>query len=126
MIRNDQNGTVLLFTVIILGLASVSAFIILSRASIDAFVDTNQGAMATQVRSQLDGCMNELLIQLQADVNFSANELVTTDATCTLSLTIPEVGVRHADISLDSGTVSRGLHVEMAVDPVVVTEVSEE
>jgi hypothetical protein len=125
-IRTNQKGTVLLFTVIILGLAAVSAFVLLSRSSIDAFVDSQQSAEAIQMRADLQGCADELLIQLQADSEYSGNEINTIDALCGLVLTTPEEGEREADILVTSNQITRIMHIEMTVDPVAVTLVSEE
>ncbi len=126
MIRDNENGTVLLFTVLIVGLASVAAFTILSRSAIDVFLDGEQQEDSQEVSADLYGCLDELLLQFNIDSEYNVTTIDTVDAQC--SVTIADVGGydRTADITLTKGDISRGLHVELTAIPIAVTSISEQ
>jgi hypothetical protein len=125
-IIKNQQGAVLLFTVLITGLAAVTALLVLSRSSIDAFVDSDQQEDVMQARANLMGCADELLLQFYVDPNFNDTAITTTDAECVLSITNPGGNIRYADLSLTQGLITREVHIEMTVASLQVTKFIEQ
>jgi hypothetical protein len=122
--KNEQ-GTVLLFTVLVIGLASVSAFLTLSRAGIGVFLETQQQEVAILDKQILYGCLDELLFQRSLDSTYTATTIDILDGQCTASMTEIGAGVLHADILYIGGESTKSLYVELSSDPVVVTFIEE-
>lgn len=125
ILQNNQKGTVLLFTILILGSTAIIALLALSRSGIDEFSDSVEQSESIEVRENIFGCLDELLLQFQVDENYSTALIDTLDAQCSVVITTPQAGERVANISLDNGNVYRGLQVEFNVTPVTVTRVIE-
>jgi hypothetical protein len=122
--KNEQ-GTVLLFTVLVIGLASVSALLTLSRAGIGVFLETQQQEGATVDEQILYGCLDELLFQRSIDATFNTTTIDILDGQCSVSMTEMGGGVVYADLSYIGGESTKYLHVELNSDPVVVTVLEE-
>lgn len=125
MTKNNQKGTVLFFTVLVLGTASAIALLALSRAGIDTFSDAEAQSRSLVVRENLFGCMDEVLIQFQVDPDFGETEIETVDAECDAVITTPLYGERDVVLTLTEGDVTRGVRVEFTLEPFAVTRVIE-
>ncbi|MBI5369965.1 hypothetical protein HZA85_02130 [Candidatus Uhrbacteria bacterium] len=124
-LRQNQDGAVMLYTVLVIGLAALAFLSALSRTSIGEFYQIQRSIESQQGLAQLMGCEDELLIQLQADPNFSATTIESGTATCDLALSSPQPSTRSANLSLTSNSLTRQIHLDFSVSPVVVTSVSE-
>jgi hypothetical protein len=122
----DEKGAVLLFTVLIVGLAAVGTFAILTRSAFDVVFDGEQQDDTQGVRGDLYVCLDELLLQFNIDSEYSTSTIDTAEAQCSVTITNMGGYVRYADIVLTEGDISRGLHVELTAIPIAVTAVSEQ
>lgn len=125
MIR-DQKGGVLLFSVLMIGLAAIAMMATLATAGINSFVDADQQVSATIVRTDLFGCVDELLLQLNEDPDVSPVSVSIPSATCSVALVNEGGDNRSADLSLTQGSITRSVHIEMIVNGVQLTSVREE
>jgi hypothetical protein len=121
----QQKGAVLFFLVLVLGAASLSIFIVLARANLTGIIDVDEQERAIAVRSDVFGCMDEVLIQLQADSSFSETTVTTDSITCNVDIQTPQAGERDVFIDLTAGNITRSVRIDLTVDPVVVTQVKE-
>ncbi|TAL50360.1 hypothetical protein EPN81_02945 [Patescibacteria group bacterium] len=122
----SQQGAVLLFTVLIIGLASVALMSVIATAGLNSFADSEQQVTSMTVRAKLFGCLNELLIEINGDPDLNPTSIETLDATCAVSLVQEGGDDRSGDISLTEGDITRSLHVEMSVNGVQLTSLIEQ
>ncbi|MCR4314421.1 MAG: hypothetical protein NUV84_04210, partial [Candidatus Uhrbacteria bacterium] len=73
----NQQGGVLLFSVLIIGLSAIAMMATLATAGINSFVDADQQVSATVVRTHLFGCVDELLLQLNEDPDLNPTSVTT-------------------------------------------------
>jgi|GEM_PF-2895514 len=117
-------GAILLMSVMIMGTAALVGFLGLSRATIGRIVDSNQQVLASGVRTKTYGCLDEAMIQLQADANFAGTSVTTGDATCTLTITTPVVGQRLLKVRYTENNLSYGLDVTVTDDDVDILSIT--
>lgn len=125
MIRKNQNGFTIIMIVLIIGVVSLSTAIVFARIGLDNVVMDNNRNNALEVRQNVRGCMNELLIWLAFDSKYTTSSISTGSATCGVVLTSPTQETRRAVITDFVGDVYYGLSVDMGVDPISVTSVVE-
>ncbi|NQV90419.1 hypothetical protein HQ487_03360 [Candidatus Uhrbacteria bacterium] len=123
---DNQQGAVLLFTVLVVGFSAVAMMSVIATAGFNSFVDSDQQVNATVVRGNLYGCVDELLVQLNLDPDYSPTALDTVDAICTVSVVNEGGDNRSADLSLTQGNVTRSAHIEMMVNGVQLISMVEE
>lgn len=117
-------GAILLMTILIMGSAALVGFLGLSRSTIGRIVDSNQLVQASVVRMKTYGCLDEALIQLQADPSFADPTLVTGDATCTLTVTTPQAGRRLLKVRYTENSLSYGLDVTVTDTDVSIISIT--
>ena len=122
----EQKGTVLLFTVLILGLALIGALTVFSRGGLETYIQSTKDVAGQQARNNLFGCLDDLFIQLMADPNFTTTTIETMDAECSVTITTPATGQRHVDLTLTQDEIIRNLQVDLTLPPVEITAISEE
>lgn len=125
-VREHEQGAVLLFTVLVVGLSAVAMMSALATAGFNSFIDSDQQVSAVSIRAHLFGCMDELLVQLNLDPDYSPATVSTVDAVCTVSVVNEGGDARSADLTLSEGNVTRSAHIEMTVNGVQLLSVSEE
>jgi len=125
VLKNEQ-GAVLLFTVLVIGLAAVSMMSILATAGFNGFADADQQVSSQEVRAKLFGCLDELLVQFNEDPDFSPSSINTLDATCSVAVVDEGGDNRSADISLTTNNFTRSLHIEAEVNGVHIFNIVEE
>jgi hypothetical protein len=121
--NNNQRGAVVMYAVIVISIGAIAALAVLSKAGIDAFVDADNQVAAYDLRHELMGCKDELLIQYSVDETYNPSQIDTGSAVCSVSITSPTTDTREAVLTRSRDNVTRGLRVEFEVEPVVVTRV---
>lgn len=119
-------GVILIYVVLILGSVSLAAMAMLARGGIHAFADSTEGSASFAVRSELLGCLDEVLIQLQKDDLYAPANVSTGYATCQLSMATPASGQRTATLTLTEGSVTRRVVAHVTLSPFSVTQVVEQ
>lgn len=117
-------GAILLMTIMIMGTAALVGFLGLSRASIGRIVDSNQLVQASGVRQKTYGCLEEALIQLQADPAYAETSVVTGDATCTLAITTPGANQKLISVRYTESNLSYGLDVTVTEDDIAILNIT--
>lgn len=125
MKSRDQRGAVLFFIVLVLGAVSIGIFLILARMSLSGIIDVDEQERALEVRAGVFGCMDEVLIQLQANSDYSEISVTTDSVTCNVDIQTPQAGERDVFIDLTTGNITRSVRVDLTVEPIVVTQVKE-
>ncbi len=119
-------GVVLIYVVLILGSVSLAALAMLARSGIHAFVDATESATSFSVRTEVFGCLDEVLVHLQGDDTFAPPTVATGYATCQLAVTTPVSGEREVTVTLTEGLITRRIIADITLDPFAVTRVAEE
>ncbi len=83
---DSQKGSVLLFTVLVVGFSAVAMMSVIATAGFNSFFDSDQQVSAVAMRGNLYGCVDELLVQLNLHPAYSPTTLDTLDAICTVSV----------------------------------------
>jgi hypothetical protein len=123
-LKKPARGAILLMTIMIMGTAALVGFLGLSRTTIGRIVDSDQLVKASAVRMKVYGCLDEALIHLQADANFSEPDVVTGDATCTLTITTPQAGQRLVAVRYTENNLSYGLNVTVTEDDIDILSIT--
>lgn len=124
-IRNNNQGSVLLFTVLIVGFAAVAMMLVIATSGINSFADSSQQVRSADVRTKLFGCMEELLLELNEDPDYSPTSIDTLDAVCTVTIVNEGGDNRSADITYSEGNITRTVHIEMVVNGIQLLSISE-
>lgn len=125
-ILDSEKGAVLLFTVLVVGLAAVAMMTVLAVSGLNSKVDSNQEVFAAKTRAHLNGCKEEVLVQFNNDPNYSSTSVNTLDATCTVAVTNLGGDNRSATISFTEVGITRSVYLEFSVNEVNVTLVREQ
>jgi len=112
----SQKGAVLLFSVLIIGLAAVAMMSALATSGLNSFVDSDQGVRAMEVRSKVFGCIDELLFQFSGNADYTTDTINTLDAACTVAIVNEGGDLRSADVSFTEGYITRSVHIEFSVN----------
>ena len=108
--RHPAKGAILLMTVLVMGAAAFVGFLALSRLSIGRVVNANEIVRASSLRAETYGCLDEVLIWLQADPDWNETSVTTSDATCTVTVTTPQSGQRLIQVRLADSELQYGLN----------------
>ncbi len=125
MQHTAPKGAVLLFNVLVMGVVAVAAAAVLARGSLEGFFGSTDTLAAWNTRADVFGCIDEAIIQLKKDNNFSTVTLSTGTATCTISITTPGAGLRSVVASLTEGDVTRQATASITLSPFAVTQITE-
>jgi hypothetical protein len=107
--RHPAKGAILLMTVLVMGAAAFVGFLALSRVSIGRVVNANEFVRASALRAKTYGCLDEAFIWLQANSSWNQPTVTTGDATCTVTVTIPQAGQRLVKVRLSDSELQYGL-----------------
>lgn len=124
MLKKIPRGVILLYTVLLLGIASVIALAVVSQASLGSFLDANTEIDALEARAEIMGCVDEFIIQVQKDADYAPATLSTGSVTCDLTVT-PNGTTRSGLLTLTEGDITRGVRVDVETSPFSVTQITE-
>ncbi|MFA5946902.1 MAG: hypothetical protein WC813_02655 [Patescibacteria group bacterium] len=124
MLVRSPKGVVLLYTMLVMGSASLLALTILAHGSMGGFIDANHEVATLQVRSSVMGCTDEFIIQLKKNSGYAPATIPVGTATCTLTVTANGT-TRSGLIKLTQNNITRGVRVDMETSPFSVTQVTE-
>lgn len=122
---SPTSGSITIFAVLVIGSAGLVAALLLSLSGTDAAAQVHDQIRAIRTRHDVLGCLDEILLRLADDPNFSAAAVTTSTATCSVTWTTPPSGGRYADLQASDTNILRRLHVELTTDPVTVTRLVE-
>lgn len=122
----NKNGSVLSYTVIILGVVSIVAFTASATAGINVVAGAYSQTQSVLARHELLGCVDETLFQMKLDTEYNPGTVTVGDVDCTMVMTDTSLTSKDFDFSRTRGNITRRMHVEISLIPVVVTKVTEE
>lgn len=121
-------GMILFFTVLILGVTATSVVFMLSQSSVNGFLSADEEIKSKQVRSELFGCLDEVLAHYAAASTYvlpATIDLVTSTCTAsvvanadqrTVTLTRVNLGITRRVVAI----------VNVGVVPITVSSVMEQ
>lgn len=118
-------GAVLLLNVLVIGTVCILGASILARGSLDGFLDSAETLNAWNTRADVVGCIDEAIIHIKKDNNFTAPTLYTGSATCTMTITTPTSGQRSVVATLTEGNITRKATALITLSPFAVTQITE-
>lgn len=124
MLVRSPKGVILLYTMLIIGSASLLAFSILAQGSMGGFIDASDEVIALKVRSSVMGCTDEFIIQIKKNSSYAPATIPIGTATCTLTVTTNGT-TRSGLIKLTQSNITRGVLVDVDTSPFAVTQVTE-
>ena len=111
--------------VLILGVVTLSTAIVFTRIGLENVGMDQDRLHSWEARQNVQGCMDELLIWLASDSTYTTSTLVIEGAECDVALISPSPSTRNAVITDVVGNVHYGLDIDLGVDPIDVTAVTE-
>lgn len=118
-------GAVLLLNVLVIGTVSVIGAAILARGSFEGFLDSAETLNAWNTRADVFGCIDEAIIHIKKDNDFTTPTLFTGSATCTITITTPGSGQRSIVATLTEGKSTRKATALITLSPFAVTQITE-
>lgn len=79
-------GMILFLTLLILGVTATAVILLLSQSSVNGFLSVDEKIKSDQVRAQVFGCLDEVLIQLSADASYNPATVDLATYTCDASI----------------------------------------
>lgn len=83
---HPPRGMILFFVLIILGVTATAVILLLSQSSLNGLTSANEKIQSVQARSEVFGCLDEVLIQFTGDANYSPTSVGMGAYTCTASV----------------------------------------
>ncbi|OGL64042.1 hypothetical protein A3C09_03155 [Candidatus Uhrbacteria bacterium RIFCSPHIGHO2_02_FULL_47_44] len=85
-VEQPRRGMILFLTLLILGVTATAVVLLLAQSSVNGFLSIDEQAKSEQVRSELFGCLDEVLIHFYADSNYSPTSVDLASYTCVASV----------------------------------------
>lgn len=124
----SEQGMILIISTLILGVISLTALFITSQGSLSTMLDANETLQSVQLRSETFGCLEELLIRIQANPSFTATSITAGTnpiITCTVNIQTPQSGERLLTLSHTQNNITRRISTRVRVSPVVILQITE-
>lgn len=123
--NTHPRGAVLLLNILVMGAVSIMATAVLAHGSLSGFIDSNATLAAWNTRADVFGCIDEVLIQMKKNNNYTTTSVYGGTATCTIAITTPSSGHRSVVASLTEGTNTRKVTALVTLSPFAVTQITE-
>ena len=82
----NKRGMILLFALLILGVTATSVILLLSQSSVNGYLSVDESIKSEQVRSELVGCFNEVLVHFAANADYVSEIVDLGKYTCTSAI----------------------------------------
>lgn len=118
---------ILFLTLLIMGVTATTVVLLLSQSSVNGFLRINEQIISAQVRSELFGCLDEVLIHYAVDPDYVPATVDLASHTCTASVQA-NGDVRTVTLTRVSQEITRRVIVAVNVGatPITVTSVLEQ
>lgn len=123
--KNRPTGFSVILPVFILGFVGISVLITLSFSSISALSEIFNHRNAVISEQYLFGCLNEYLVHLTVNPDFSPTSFSIFDTDCTTVVTEPVSGQKQIIISVTNGNIIRQMTVGVSIDPLEILSITE-
>ena len=125
-IKKNREGAALISIILILTGAMLMLFLALARVAIFSISDSYEQEIAWEMREELFGCLDEVLIHLAGYSSYSTTSVTIDGATCSVSITTPQEGQRNIYLEITNGDISRGVFANISLEPFAVNSVDEQ
>lgn len=118
---------ILFLTLLIMGVTATTVVLLLSQSSVNGFLRIHEQILSAQVRSELFGCLDEVLIHYAADPNYVPVIVDLASHTCSASAQV-NGDVRTVTLTHVSQQITRRVVavINVGVAPITVTSVLEQ
>jgi|GEM_PF-2079361 len=123
--KNSQIGMSLLLPVLLLGAVGISVFLMISSSALGSLAEAIVRHDAVEAKSYLEGCLDEFIIQLSIDEDYSPGTLSFFDEPCALVVDTPAVGQRRVVIIAEDGLVTQQLTAVIQLSPLTILSITE-
>lgn len=120
-------GMILFFTLLILGVTATAIILLLSQGSVNGFLSLDEKSKSEQVRGELYGCLDEVLVHFAANPGYAPATINLAAYTCTL--TVQSNGdERTVTLTRTNGEITRRVVavVQTNTTPITVSSVLEQ
>ncbi|MFH1253104.1 MAG: hypothetical protein V1664_02105 [Candidatus Uhrbacteria bacterium] len=121
----SARGMSLILPVLILGAAGISTFLLLASNTAVSLTDIFSRQDSLQSREYLFGCLDEYLVHLPTNPDFSPTSLLVFDTVCTASVSEPVIGEKQIVLNVTKGVVTRQLTATVQLSPLSIIEITE-
>lgn len=123
----NPKGMILFLILLILGVTATTVVLILSQSSVNGFISIDEQTKSQQVRSELFGCLDEVLIQFAADSTYNPTTVDLATYTCSASV-VSTVNQRTVTLTRVNQGVTRRLVsvLNVGVSPITVSSTLEQ
>jgi len=123
--KNYQRGMSLILPVLLLGITGISIFLVMAATttgSIAAILPKND---ATEARGYLFGCLDEYLVHLPSDPDFSPITISVFAEDCSAAVTEPVSGQKQIVLTVNNGVITRQLTALVQLSPLSILGITE-
>lgn len=79
----NKRGMILFFALLILGVTATSVVLLLSQSSVSGYLSVDEKIKSEQVRAELFGCFNEVLVHFAANADYVSETVNLGTFSCT-------------------------------------------
>lgn len=123
--KNNQQGMSLILPVLLLGMVGISIFLMMAAMTIGSISSILPQRDAAEARSYLFGCLDEYLVHLPSDPEFSPTTLNYLEATCLTTVATPSVGQKQIVLTTSVNLSIKKMTVWVQLDPLAIIKVTE-
>jgi len=118
---------ILFLALLIMGVTATTVVLLLSQSSVNGFLRINEQIQSAQVRSELFGCLDEVLIHFAANADYNPVTIDLASHTCSASVQV-NGDVRTITLTRVSQEITRRVVavINVGVAPITVTSVLEQ
>jgi hypothetical protein len=107
-------GAALLTVILVVGAAGMVGFLALAHSSINRVINAQSVVQASDIRLKALGCLEEVLINIQADSSYVVpGSIVTSTATCVASSSVPAPGQLDILVKYTANNLQFGWHARV-------------
>lgn len=118
---------ILFLTLLILGVTATAVILLLSQSSLSGFLNIDEKIKSDQVRAEVFGCLDEVLVHFSADANYNPTTVDLATFTCTASVQT-SLDVRTVTLTRINQNITRRVVavIQVGVTPITVSSVLEQ
>lgn len=123
--KNNQKGLSLILPVLLLGTIGISIFLVMAMTTLSSIASVLPKNDATQARVYLFNCLNEYLIHLPSDPNFSPATISINDKNCSAVVSEPSTGQKQIVLTTTNGVITRQMTALILLNPLKFLSITE-
>lgn len=123
--KNNQQGLSLILPVLLLGVIGISVFLMMAATTVGSIASILPRNDAAEARGYLFGCLDEYLVHLPSNPDFSPTTLSVFGQDCAAIVSEPVSGQKQIVLTINNGVILRQLTVLVQLSPLVIVSIIE-